>query len=391
MNNRICVIAVGYNRPVALGRLLDSLADAEYGSDQVDILISIDKGQRQKEIVDLAEAFVWKYGDKRVRAFSEKQGLRNHILQCGDISEEYDGVVVLEDDLTVARNYYNFVRTCIDYYGDDPSIAGISLYKHCYNVDAGAFFEPAYDGADVYLMQYAQSWGQCWTKRMWRGFRTWYESNEKIFDALDDRLLCYPINITTWSQHSWLKYYIAYIIENDLFYIYPHQSMTTNHSEAGEHNQLPNCDYQVALPQGIFDYRLRPSDELIKYDAFFERINLDCPAFPEKKLVIDLYGRKRSFDNADYLISTEARPYRVMHEWKLKLRPQELNLLHPEDGKGIYVYDLGQPGDPPHQTDQANIRTRFDVRSISYRKLIGVGLAELKLSLRNKVGKKLKR
>ena len=304
---------------------------------------------------------------------------------------DYKAVVVLEDDLTVARNFYSYVRSCVDYYGSDKTIAGISLYKHCFNVDAGAFFEPVFDGTDVFLMQYAQSWGQCWTPRMWEDFKHWYKKNSGIFDDADpERLKQFPHNISTWSKQSWLKYYIAYVIENDLYYVYPHVSVTTNHSEAGEHNQLPNCDYQVALPQGVFGYRLKKSEDLIKYDAFFERKNLIISQFKNKKVILDLYGRKSVFNDADILISTASRPYKILYEWKLKLRPQEMSCLAPEEGKGIRVYDLHVTDNPKKSTDNS-IRTRFDVKGTSYRRLIELGFAELRQSGKNKIRKALKR
>lgn len=391
MKDRVCIIAVGYNRPDAMSRLLTSLNNADYLGDEVDLLISIDKGPRQSEIVKLCESFEWKYGEKNIRAFSERQGLRSHIIQCGDYSKDYSGVVVLEDDLTVNRNYYNYVRSCISFYSEDERIAGISLYKHCFNIDAGSFFEPVFDGNDVYLMQYAQSWGQCWTPRMWNGFREWYAKNEKIFDDTGSaRLFNFPENITKWSNQSWLKYYIAYVIENDLYYVYPHVSVTTNHSEVGEHNQIPNGDYQVATPQGVFDYRLKSSDGLIRYDAFFERMDLVIPEFIGKKVIIDLYGRKRYFDNADILISTAARPFRVIESWKLKLRPQEQNCLEHENGAGIYVYDLHNNEAAPKPVN-CNLRTRYDVRAIHYRKLLYLGITEVNLSIRNKFKKLLKK
>ena len=71
----ICVIAVGYNRPDAMARLLNSISQADFENDTVDLLISIDKGARQDEVRAVAEAFEWKNGKKTVRAFSERQAI----------------------------------------------------------------------------------------------------------------------------------------------------------------------------------------------------------------------------------------------------------------------------------------------------------------------------
>lgn len=373
LKNRVCVICVCYDRPLSMKRLLKSLDDADYCGDSVDLIISVDKGPKQDEIVSIGDAFSWDHGDKIVRAFDKQLGLKNHILKCGDVSSDYNAVIVLEDDLTVSNNFYHYVKCCLDRYADDDNIAGISLYKHCFNIDANAFFEPAYNGADVFLMQYAQSWGQCWNSRMWNGFRTWYSKHLEIFDGDADELQRFPENITKWGNKSWLKYYIAYVIDENLYYVYPYVSLTTNHSEAGVHNQISNSDYQVDIAEGVFDYRLRDFSKLIKYDAFFERIGLQIPEFENKRVVIDLYGKKRKFSGADILISTVPRPYKIIKSWKLKMRPQEENLLHPENGTGIFIYDMHTPDSQNQNMEQEYIRTRFDVRAIDGSKLFKLG------------------
>ena len=53
----IALVAVGYNRPDSIEQLLQSLLRAEYENDRVDLVISLDKGQRQQEIVSVAEEF----------------------------------------------------------------------------------------------------------------------------------------------------------------------------------------------------------------------------------------------------------------------------------------------------------------------------------------------
>lgn len=388
MSDIFCIIVVGYNRPASMERLLDSLLKAEYFGDQVDLLISLDKGSKQPELIEIANRYHWSYGKKTVRAFPSKQGLRSHVLQCGDISKNYRAIIVLEDDLTVSPNYYNYVRSTVDYYENSPDIAGISLYKHCINIDAGAFFEPAFKGYDVFLLQYAQSWGQCWTNKMWERFRKWYDDNADVFEtANDQRLSKFPYNITTWSKQSWLKYNIAYVIENNLYFVYPYFSQTTNHAEAGEHNQMPNCDYQVPLSQSIYDYRFAPVEQLVKYDSFFERADYVIPQYAGQNVILDLYGRKRDYDSGDILITPRVLNYKILHKWKLKLRPQEVNCLYPEEGNGLFVYDLHTF--EKHSGNASKIiRTRYDVKSINYRKLIGLGFAEFKTSVKKRLGNK---
>ena len=62
----IAIVVVGYNRPDSIEHLLNSLLRAEYGEEKVNLVISLDKGQRQKEIKDIAERIIWPYGEKTI-------------------------------------------------------------------------------------------------------------------------------------------------------------------------------------------------------------------------------------------------------------------------------------------------------------------------------------
>ncbi len=383
----ICIIAVGYNRPEGMLRLLNSIAEADFENNTVDLLISIDKGQRQAEVKKVADNFAWQNGQKAVRAFPERQGLRQHIISCGDLTKEYNAVVILEDDITVSKGFYSYVRQCVDFYGTNSKIGGISLYKHFFNVNAGHFFEPDFNGYDAYLMQFAQSWGQCWTASMWQGFREWYNNNEKsVFE--NNKELCddMPDYILAWDSKSWMKYYMAYIVEKDLYYVYPHHSLSTNHSESGEHNAFANCDYQVSMASAPMEYRLPEVENAVKYDIFMERKDFVVTGFENKGVVLDLYGTKKSFDGADVLVSSKPYPYKLLTQWKLKYRPQEYNCALPEEGVGLYVYDLHSKSEENLPSTQ-QARISYDVRAITWKKLLKLGAKRFVTSLKSKVSK----
>ena len=57
---KVAVIAVGYNRPASMKRLLDSIIAAEYDGNELDLIISIDRGEKQAQIIDVAKSFEWK-------------------------------------------------------------------------------------------------------------------------------------------------------------------------------------------------------------------------------------------------------------------------------------------------------------------------------------------
>lgn len=379
----IALVAVGYNRPNSIEQLILSLLRAEYGNDKVDLVISLDKGQRQQEIVSVAEKLKWPHGEKIIRVFSKRQGLRSHIIQCGDLTAKYDAVVVLEDDLMVAPHFYSYVKQAVGQYANDDHIAGISLYKHQTHPGVNRPFEPAHNGFDVYMQQFAMSWGQCWTTRMWRQFRTWYSENEGM-DLSEGDIL--PKYVSHWNKQSWLKYYMRYIVEKDRYFIYPYFSLTTNVSDVGEHCRMPNNDFQVVLEEGDMQYRFPNFSKSVKYDVFFERIGLDV--FPELKgkKLLDMYGNRANYADADYLISTQTLPYKIVRTIQLRYRPVEMNCIMPSDGEGVFVYDLKNTAIPPKINQ--DILTRYDIRSIHWKKIFHLGWNGFVCALLNKIQKK---
>lgn len=368
---QIAIVAVGYNRLGAVARLTKSLLAAHYDR-KVDLWFSFDHSDVQGELVRFADDVVWTHGEKYVRAFGQRQGLRQHVLSCGDLTESYDAVVVLEDDLEVSPHFFGYVMQALDAYGSDPCVAGISLYKHLFHPGVNRPFEPENNGADVFAMQFAMSWGQCWTKGMWRGFREWYAGNSAK-DLAEGGLL--PGYVARWNEKSWLKYYMRYIVETDKYFIYPQVSLTTNSSAAGEHRDSACDDYQVPLLRGAKDFAMPPLDSLVRYDVFFERQDL-ASAYLEGlggSAVFDLYGSRPDCGGGDYLISTAVRPLKIVDELAMSSRPIETNLYDPVPGTGIRVYDAHCPAESVPFKGRDIRLARYDVRGIHWKRLLRLG------------------
>ena len=111
----ICVIA--YNRPLSLKRNLEALSKAYY-NENVTLIISIDKSENRL-VAQYAENFDWLHGEKKVIVRAERMGLRQHVLSCGQFLKEYDALIVLEDDVTVAPSFYYYARQCVERYKED--------------------------------------------------------------------------------------------------------------------------------------------------------------------------------------------------------------------------------------------------------------------------------
>ncbi|MCK4747327.1 MAG: glycosyltransferase, partial [Bacteroidales bacterium] len=121
------VVVVAYNRPRSLERILHSLKRIRNATD-VKLVISIDnQAPDNYPVRDIATEFNWPHGEKEVIYQEARLGLRNHILQCAGLSQQYGSVIILEDDLYVSPYFYDYAVQALTYYTDDQEIAGISL------------------------------------------------------------------------------------------------------------------------------------------------------------------------------------------------------------------------------------------------------------------------
>src|ERR1051325_5197834 len=125
------IVISAYNRPVALKRLLLSLSKAVYPQgNQTRLVISIDHGEEAayQKVVDIAKAFEWTCGPKEVIEQDEHLGLVEHVFFCCGLTQKYDAVIYLEDDLIVSPAFYTYCAQAFNFYKEDHRIAAISLY-----------------------------------------------------------------------------------------------------------------------------------------------------------------------------------------------------------------------------------------------------------------------
>jgi glycosyltransferase involved in cell wall biosynthesis len=199
MSIRPAIVIAAYNRPHSLSRLLSMVLTAEYpDAGGVSLVISIDGGGAD-EVIRIANEFEWLFGDKEVIAHSKNLGLREHILCCGDLSQKYGAIIMLEDDIVVSPAFYQYASELGGFYYDDAQVAQVSLYAYEYGELSLERFHPLNIGYDVFFMQWASSWGQLWTDRQWHAFREWYVGHSG--DLVKKPKL--PEYVRGWPASSW--------------------------------------------------------------------------------------------------------------------------------------------------------------------------------------------
>jgi len=397
MNHIPAIVAIGYNRPKSLERLLNSVENGIFPEGvKVPLVISIDKSD-SVETVKVAEEFNWTHGDKVVMARSERMGLKAHVLSCGDLTKEYGSIIVLEDDLFVSPSFYQYAQKALDFTDEDERIGGVSLYNHLFDVHARMSFAAIDDGYDNWYFQFASSWGQAYTKNQWSSFKKWYEANgDKPLGGSD-----VPANVSGWSEKSWLKFYITYLIKTDKYFLYPRVSLTTNFGDVGSHAVKADADLQVPLMGAVKSLycsfsKLDQSGAV--YDAFFENVKLKSlenlklgneaaeSAKETADIIVDLYGTKDVNgcvdSSAKYILSCRELPYKIVKSYGRQMRPIDANIIYEVEGDDFRLYDATTSDKIKPMNNEA-LTYLHEYRGISAGRMISI--------LKYRVGAKLKK
>ena len=336
------IVVVGYNRPEGIKRLLESIGKARFESDDIPLIVSIDESSKSNEVEKVAKDFEWFHGTKEIRRFPERQGLRNHIVQCGDLSEKFGAVIILEDDLVVAEDFYTFVCKAHEAYSSYEEVCGVALYSYSYNVFTHYTFMPTPMESDVYLGGMVVTWGQSWTREQWLNFKSWYLVHEDKLPEINPKI---PRDISSWTR-SWGRYFASYMAEKGLSYVYPVVARSTCFSDFGEHNKtgIPLTFVQVPLMHGIpKQYRFGNIEDLEKFDPFYERILNDketVAGIPGNQICLDISNMKNNTDGKAYVITNQELPYTKVASFGLTLRPVVLNVTENVPGDQLFMYKL---------------------------------------------------
>ena len=381
MNCPVIVVAA-FNRAESLKRLLTSLSHAVYHT-KVDLVISIDGGGPQ-DVVDVANGFVWTYGEKSVLHHDQNLGLRAHIISIGDLTNKFGSIILLEDDLIVSPWFYEYALAAESFYENEDAVGGISLYAYRNNENADcAPFNPLNNGFDIYFMQAPSSRGQLWTKKQWESFKAFYDHHPTIGNR--DRI---PENVKEWADSSWKKYYHLYLSVKKKYFVTPYFSYTTNCGDEGTHSQKKTSLWQAQLSYGVPENFRFPKfeEKSLKYDAYMEIDPACLPSIegiPPEDLCVDLYGTKQLdlFDHKYWLTIRESS--QVIRSYGIEMLPVENNVLYQTEGKGINLsekdYLKAIPQDTFHILAELN-------SSFSYQYGIRRGYSKVKNTKTYKLG-----
>jgi hypothetical protein len=268
-------------------------------------------------------------------------------LECGKLSVTEGAVILLEDDLYTDPSYYEYALAAVNWYYVSDRVAGIALYGPEYNGYAGLPFQPLRNGYSTYPMQVPCSWGQCWSKKNWLEFMEWFSRSDHESVLKTPGL---PPPVKKWPESSWKKYFSAYLVQTNKYFIYPYESFTTNCSDRpGTHIRDQTSKYQVSLSAArrespVFRFCDLQNPEVL-YDAYMEqngRFINSVAGLDRENVCVNLYGVKPHSETLEKkLVLSRIRSSSVVKRYPLSFRPIEYNLLFDgsasELNKGIYL------------------------------------------------------
>ncbi|XP_061190677.1 uncharacterized protein LOC133198655 [Saccostrea echinata] len=271
------IIVIVFNRPHSLERLLDSLNKAEYFEDKVILEVWIDRSKKDGTIHDgtyhTASRFKFYHGEYRVHNHTKHVGIYGQWIGTWNPAPESEEIVViLEDDLTVSKHFYRWLKNVHKKYDSMNNLAGYALQgrsiKH-----GGAPGDLRGPEKDVcFLYPILGTWGYSPHRKNWFHFVEWYrkKSTDPTFQPLVPGIL--P---TQWwkifqqrgkTEGMWSMWYIYHAWNNKLWTLYPNlrnsQGLTINWKESGLHyKQKQTAEDKTADPilqEWIADYDFLP-------------------------------------------------------------------------------------------------------------------------------------
>lgn len=230
------VILFVYNRPEHTLRTLEELIKNDLASESK-LFVFADgpkKGSSLSELENIQKTreVVKKRSWCKSLTIIERKfnfGLADNVIQgVTQVLNNYGRAIVLEDDILVGSNFLRFMNTCLELYGSESKVYGVSGYSF----DSSGSIED-----NTYFLPIMSSWG----------YGTWKDRWDKInFDGADllrqveakkigldlnfSKLAYYQMlkDQVNGKNNSWaIRFYVSMFLKKGVF-LYPKNSMLIN-------------------------------------------------------------------------------------------------------------------------------------------------------------------
>ncbi|MFH1442326.1 MAG: glycosyltransferase [Candidatus Omnitrophota bacterium] len=271
-----------YNRPWHLRQTVESLIKNTLAKESELIIFSDAAKDKKSEagVQAVRDYLKTISGFKKVLIHNRKINFspsKNIIEGVTKVINEYGKIIVLEDDLSVAPYFLDFMNDALLFYENEPKIISVCGYMYPVKIK----------NRQTLLLRMADCWGWGTWKRGWDLFDP---NAKKLLEQLKSKKLIrkfdldgrYPYSKALKKQasertFSWATCWYASSLLNDKLSLYPSKSLVRNVGFDGSGvNCGFNTGYDVNTLQekaGVFKIPLKEDQDTINKIGVFFRIN----------------------------------------------------------------------------------------------------------------------
>jgi len=263
-----------YNRPQHTERTLKFLQQNELAAEsRLFIFSDGEKTDYDKEKVAEVRAIINKVdGFKSVKIFERKEnaGLANAVIEgVTRLIEDYDQVIVFEDDLITSPHTLTYFNNALNRYRDEEKVMHIGAYMYplkTKNLPQSFFYRAA------------TSWGWATWGRAWKNFEPDINILIKQFDKKKKSAFSIENKMNFWKQmqefkkgknNSWaIRWYASIFLKGGLT-LNPTQSLVNNigHDGTGVHSGINDIYNVVINPKPIVDFPVAIKEDKYAYQT----------------------------------------------------------------------------------------------------------------------------
>lgn len=229
----------GYKRPNQFENLLNTLSEnpeAKYS----DVYIFIDRAKNDQDLVSNLEVLKiskknWKFKSKIIVYRNEHFGLRKNIVKGIDfIFENFEQIIVLEEDLTLSSTFLNYMNKSLEKYKNNKRIWHISGY----NLNLFLNFKNS---------SHFSTQMNCWGWATWKNRWDKFDKEFKLKINLQDKKIVNKFNFDGYDKsntiqllrneekkiETWAIFWYQEIFQNNGLCLNPNKSLVKNNGFDG--------------------------------------------------------------------------------------------------------------------------------------------------------------
>jgi glycosyltransferase involved in cell wall biosynthesis/predicted SAM-dependent methyltransferase len=226
------VVLVVYNRPKHTLEVLKALK--HHNIKNLYIFSDAPKHREHEQSVSLVRRLIHSidWTTPKIIERGENFGNARNLVSAVDcVFQEYDRLIVLEDDCVPQQFFFDFVYTCLEKYKDNPRVFGVT--GHSVSVPDRLLQKYPYD---LYFCPRSGSWGWATWKRAWQHYsgdvlKLVEMANEKGIDPAQGGT-DFPISIEQFLngrlKDVWDVQWALSVYLNNGYYVYPTRSHIKN-------------------------------------------------------------------------------------------------------------------------------------------------------------------